>query len=216
MFQITTLFLRDSVEDLPAFTVSLDGVALNCRVVEKPIACIHSFVRSPHFTQCDFFSDNGINLLVSAVNAAGSMRDQSTCEPWANVLPEGYKATLMDLMLWSSGGKRHGINQRDGSECAVWSHLMLGSHLVGLECGYQMLLRLARLNTCLILCLLGISPVVVVLQSHLEALEKESAREVRHPLSLLHPRAYLNLTTSQLFCQNGDECILKVQTLEAL
>ena len=31
------------------------------------------------------------------MNFAGSIRDRSTCEPWANVLPEGYEATLMDL-----------------------------------------------------------------------------------------------------------------------
>ena len=87
---MTTLFLRDSVEELPAFTVSLNGIALSRRVVEKSTACIQDFVRSPRFTQRDFFSDNGSNLLVSAVNVAGSMRDQSTCEPWANVPPEGY------------------------------------------------------------------------------------------------------------------------------
>ena len=34
---------------------------------------------------------------MSAVNAAGSIRNQSTIEPWANVLPEGYGATLVDL-----------------------------------------------------------------------------------------------------------------------
>ena len=94
---MTTLFLRDSVEELPAFTVSLNGIALSRRLVEKSIACIRDFVRSPRFTQRDFFSDNGINMLVSAINAAGSMRDQSTCEPWANVLPDGYEATLVDL-----------------------------------------------------------------------------------------------------------------------
>ena len=47
--------------------------------------------------QRDFFSDNEVNLLVSAVNAAGSMRDQPTCEPWASVLPDRYEATLVDL-----------------------------------------------------------------------------------------------------------------------
>ena len=94
---MATLFLRDSVEKLPAFSVSLNGIALHRRVVEKSTACIQDFVRSPRFTQRDFFSDNGIDLLVSAVNAAGSMRDQSTCEPWANVLSEGYEATLVDL-----------------------------------------------------------------------------------------------------------------------
>ena len=81
MFQMTILFLRDSVEELPVFTVSLDGIALNRRFVEKSIACIQDFVRSSRFTQRDLFSDNGISLLVSAVNIAGSIRDQSTCEP---------------------------------------------------------------------------------------------------------------------------------------
>ena len=73
---MTTLFLRDSVEELPIITVSLNGVALSRRFVEQLIACVESFVRSPRFTQRDFFSDNGINLLISAVNAAGSMREQ--------------------------------------------------------------------------------------------------------------------------------------------
>ena len=93
---MTTVFFRDSVEEWPAFTVSVNGIALSRRLV-KSIACVQDFVRSPRFTQRDFFSDNGINLLVSAVNAAGSMRDQSTCEPWASVLPDGYEATLVDL-----------------------------------------------------------------------------------------------------------------------
>ena len=94
---MTTLFLRDSVEELPAFTVSLNGIALNRGVVERSISCVQSFVPSPRFTQCNFFSDNGINLLVSAIDAAGLIRDQSNCEPWANVLPEGYEAALIDL-----------------------------------------------------------------------------------------------------------------------
>ena len=94
---MTTLFLRDSVEELPAFTVKLNGIGLSHRLVEKSIACVQDFVRSTRFTQRDFFSDNGVNLLVSAVNAAGSMRDQSTCEPWASVLPDSYEATLVDL-----------------------------------------------------------------------------------------------------------------------
>ena len=94
---MTTLFLRDPVEELPAFTVKLNGIGFSHRLVEKSIACIQDFVRSPRFTQREFFSDNGVNLLVSAVNAAGSMRDQSTYEPWASVLPDSYEATLVDL-----------------------------------------------------------------------------------------------------------------------
>ena len=88
---MTTLFLRDSFGELPAFTVSLNGNALNRRVVKRSIACQLSFVRSPRFTQRDFFNDNVINLLVSAIDAAGSIRDQSNCKPWANVLMRAMK-----------------------------------------------------------------------------------------------------------------------------
>ena len=97
VYQMTTLFLQDSVEELPAFTIELNEIGLSRRLVEKSIACVQDFVRSPRFTQRDFFSDNGVNLLVSAVNAADSMRDQSTCEPWASVLPDSYEATLVDI-----------------------------------------------------------------------------------------------------------------------
>ena len=43
------VFLRDSVEELPIFTLSLDGVALNRRLVQASIDCVQSFVRSPRF-----------------------------------------------------------------------------------------------------------------------------------------------------------------------
>ena len=186
---MTTLFLRDSVEELPTFTVSLNGVSLSRRVVEQSIACVQSFVRSPRFTQRHFFSNNGINLLVSAVNAAGSMREQSTCDPCANVLPEGYEATLVDLRKAYDVVVVRRKEARDTSERwfavrSVESCEFSGSRLGGLACGYRMLLRLERLNTCLGLSLLGIS-LVVVLHYLLEGREKESAREVRHPLPLL-------------------------------
>ena len=94
---MTAVFLRDSIEELPAFTVSLDRSAVNRRSVEASSACVQSFVLSHHFTRRDFFSDNGVNHFMSAVTAARSMRDKSTCEPWANVLLEGYEATVVDL-----------------------------------------------------------------------------------------------------------------------
>ena len=94
---MTTLFLRVSAEELPAFTVRLNGIALNRGVVERSTSCVQSFARSPRFTQRDLSSDIGINLLVSAIDAAGSIREQSNCEPWANVPPEGYEAALIDL-----------------------------------------------------------------------------------------------------------------------
>ena len=44
-----------------------------------------------------FFSDNGINLLIFAINVAGSIRDISIYEFCANVLLEGYEATVVNL-----------------------------------------------------------------------------------------------------------------------
>ena len=44
---MTPLFLRDSVEEVPALTVSLNIIALHRRVVEKPIACIQDFFQHP-------------------------------------------------------------------------------------------------------------------------------------------------------------------------
>ena len=70
---------------------------MNRRVVEQSTACVQKFVRSAWFTQRDFFSDNGINLLVSVVDAAGSIRERPTFEPWTNVLPEDYEASIVDL-----------------------------------------------------------------------------------------------------------------------
>ena len=94
---MTTVFLRDSVGKLPTFSVRLDGVVLNRRLVEASIAIVHSFVRSPRFTQRDFFSDIGIGLHVSTINAAETIREEMIYDPWANVLHEGYEATVVDL-----------------------------------------------------------------------------------------------------------------------
>ena len=46
-------------------------------------------------------------------------------------------------------------------------------------------------------------------------LEEENAKELRHPLPLLHPNGYLNLTMSQLYCRKEEGSILKTQILNA-
>ena len=59
---------------------------------------MQSFVRWPRFNNLrDFFTDNGIGLFISAVSTAGTTREESFYEAWANVLPEGYETTVVDL-----------------------------------------------------------------------------------------------------------------------
>ena len=163
---MTTLFLRDSIDELPVFTLSLNGIALNRRVVETSIACVQSFVRSPRFTQRDLFSGNGINLLVSAVNAAGSVRDQPTCEPWANVLPEGYEATLVDLRKAYDAVVVRRKEARVTSERCFGVCTVESSEVGEASCWTRVrtsnVVEVGGLNTCLSLCLLGISLVVVL------------------------------------------------------
>ena len=59
--------------------------------------CVQSFVRDPLFTQRDFFTDNGISMLLSAVNVAGSVCADSMYDPWAVVYAEGHAAVVSDL-----------------------------------------------------------------------------------------------------------------------
>ena len=201
---MTTLFLRDSVEELPAFTGSLNGIALSRRLVEKSIACIQDFV-FPRFTQRDFFSDDGIILLVSAINAAGSMRDQSTCEPWANVLPDGYEATLVDLKKAYDVVVVRRKEARDTSERWFGVRSVESSKVGEPSCRAGV----------------RISNVVEVgqveyLSGSVPALEKENGRGVWHLLPLLPPNGCLNLTMIQSFCQREEGCILETPILSAL
>ena len=98
---MTTLFLRDSLilraEELPGFTVNLDGVALIRRVLETSIACVQNFLRSPRFAQA--VSSATLGLIFSCLPSMllGRFRDKSTCDPWKNVHPEGYESTVVDL-----------------------------------------------------------------------------------------------------------------------
>ena len=89
--------MQDSVEDLLKFSIKLGGFALNNQSTESSVACVQSFVELPRFTERDFFSDNGISLLTSAVIATATLREESSYEPWRNVLPAGYEATVNDL-----------------------------------------------------------------------------------------------------------------------
>ena len=58
---------------------------------------MQSFVRDPLFTQRDFFTDNGIAMLLSAVNLAGSVCEDCVYDSWTVILPEGYAAVVADL-----------------------------------------------------------------------------------------------------------------------
>ena len=94
---MTALFQRGPVEEIPRFQLSLDRVTLDHRSIDSAICCVQSSVRDPLFTQRDFFTDNGMSMLLSAVNVAGSVCEDSAYDPWAVISPEGYAAVVADL-----------------------------------------------------------------------------------------------------------------------
>ena len=94
---MTTLFQPGPVEAIHRFELSLDRVSITRRSIDSAICCVQSFVRDPLFTQRDFFTDNGISMLLGAVNIAGSVCEDSVYDPWNVILPEGYAAVVAGL-----------------------------------------------------------------------------------------------------------------------
>ena len=94
---MTALFQRGTAEEIPRFHLNLDRVTIDHRSIDSTISCVQSFVWDPLFTQRDFFTDNGISMLLSAVNVAGSVCEDSVFDPWVVIPPEGHAAVVADL-----------------------------------------------------------------------------------------------------------------------
>ena len=89
---MTELFQRGPAEEIPRFHLNLDRVTIDPRSIDSAICCVQSFVRDPLFIERDFFTDNGISMLLSAVNVAGSVCQDSVYDAWTVISPEGYAA----------------------------------------------------------------------------------------------------------------------------
>ena len=68
----------------PAFTVSLDGAAIDLEKVKVAVPCMQDFVRHPLFTQRNFFCETGISMLNTAVAAADAVRHSSEFDAWVS------------------------------------------------------------------------------------------------------------------------------------
>ena len=92
-----TLFQRGPTEEISRFELNLDRVTISHRSIDSTICCVQSYVRNPVFIQRDLLTDKGISMLLSAVNIAGSVCDDSVYDQWNRILPEGYDAVVQDL-----------------------------------------------------------------------------------------------------------------------
>ena len=94
---MTALFQRGPAEVVLRFQLNLDRFTIDRRSVESAICSVQSFVWDPLFTQRDFFTDNGISMLLSAVNVAGTVCEDFVYDPWSVISAEGYAPVVADL-----------------------------------------------------------------------------------------------------------------------
>ena len=97
VLQLTTLVIRGSSTPCEDFTINLDRVAINKEEVRGVLLCVQDFVRSPHFTQRNFFSETGLAMLSESVAIADSITSNAVYAPWSVVASASSSQVLADM-----------------------------------------------------------------------------------------------------------------------
>ena len=67
------------------FGINLDRVMIREDEVRGALLCVQDSVRSPHFTQRNFFSDSGVTMLAESAAICNSINNSAVFEPWGHV-----------------------------------------------------------------------------------------------------------------------------------
>ena len=67
------------------FIIDLDRVMIFEDEVHSAILCVQKFIRSPQFTQRNFFSDSGIAMLAESASISDRITHSAVFEPWSHV-----------------------------------------------------------------------------------------------------------------------------------
>ena len=97
VLQLTTLVIRRSSTPCEDFTKNLDRVAINKEEVRGVLLCVQDFVRSPHFTQRNFFSETGLAMLSESVAIADSITSNASYAPWSVVASASSSQVIADM-----------------------------------------------------------------------------------------------------------------------
>ena len=89
--------IRGSTTPGEAFSISLDRVAINKEEVRGALFCVQDFVRSPHFTERDFFSETGLTMLSESVAIADSIASSPVYAPWSVVASASASQVIADM-----------------------------------------------------------------------------------------------------------------------
>ena len=97
VFQLTTLVNRGSPTQGEEFTINLDRVVIKKEEVRGVLLCVQDFVRSPHFTQRNFFSETGLTMLSESVAIADSITSSPVYAPRSVVDCASASQVITDL-----------------------------------------------------------------------------------------------------------------------
>ena len=89
--------IRGSSTQCEQFSISLDRVAINKEEVRGVLLCVQDFVRSPHFTQRNFFSETALSMLSESVAIADSITSSPVYAPWSVVASASASQVNSDL-----------------------------------------------------------------------------------------------------------------------
>ena len=75
----------------------MDCVAIKKEEVRGVLLCVQDFVRRPHFTQRNFFSETGWTMLSKSVAIADSITSSPVYAPWTVVESASASQVISDL-----------------------------------------------------------------------------------------------------------------------
>ena len=108
--------------------------------VRGTLLCVQDFVKSPHFTQRNFFSDSGVGMQIGSTAISNSITTSVVYELWIH-LGTGPRS---QVIAESCACVDRAVDRRRaiidtlgvGRGLVVWGRHQRTQHL-GLECGYQ-------------------------------------------------------------------------------
>ena len=97
VFQLTALLVRGPVTYGGRFVINLDRVMICENELHSAILCVQDFVRSPHFTQRNFFSNSGIAMLAESAANSDRITRSAVFEPWRHVETTSRSQVVADV-----------------------------------------------------------------------------------------------------------------------
>ena len=97
VFQQTAFFVSGPVTCGGQFIINLDGVMIGEDEVHSAILFVQDFIRSPHFTKRNFFSDSGIAMLAESAVISDRITHSAVFEPWSHVESTSRSQVVADV-----------------------------------------------------------------------------------------------------------------------